>query len=211
MNLPRLDRRWAISLFIATLMFSAQRDYAQSGGFAVITGRVLDPEGASVPSATTTAKNLETGLRRTIKTTTEGLYRFEDLRPGVYDVSVESAGFSKEDIPEVKLLVGAQLDVNFDLEVAGQKQSVAVTSQVPLIETMETDISMVIDDKAVSVLPTTTSFNALGGVANDYQGLAVSAPGVKFDYSGDSSDIIGPGAVNGNIARDLSSSSTPPL
>jgi hypothetical protein len=197
-NLPRLDRHRAVSLFIAVLliMFSTQSGYAQSGAFAAITGRVLDPMGASVPNATVTAKNVETGLTRTIKTTTDGLYRFEDLRPGVYEVSVESASFSKKEVSNVKLLVGDQLDVNFGLEVSGPTQSVVVTSEVPLIETTKTDISMVIDDKAVSVLPTTTSFNALGGIANDYQGLAASAPGVKFDYSGDSNDIVGPGAVN---------------
>src|SRR6201984_260211 len=60
---------------------------------------------------------------------------------------------------------------------------------------------MVIDDKTVSVLPPTTSFNALGGIANDYQGLAASAPGVKFDYSGDSNDIVGPGSVNARGVR----------
>src|SRR5262249_60280513 len=48
----------------------------------------------------------------------------------------------------------------------------------------------------VANLPTTNSFNGIGGVSNDYAGLAALAPGVKFDFTSVSSDLIGPGAVN---------------
>ena len=54
----------------------------------------------------------------------------------------------------------------------------------------------VIDDKAVANLPTTTSFEGVGGVSNDFEGLAVSAPGVRYDYTNDSADLVGPGNVN---------------
>src|SRR5262249_57519236 len=59
-----------------------------------------------------------------------------------------------------------------------------------------TAASRVIDYKQVANLPTTTSFNGIGGVANDYAGLAATAPGVKYDFTSVSSDLIGPGAVN---------------
>jgi hypothetical protein len=144
------------------------------------------------------------------------LYRFDNLPPGIYNVAVEGSGFTKAEAKAVKLQVGEFRDINFNLELAGQKQSVVVTSELPLIETTKTDASTVIDDKSVANLPTTTSFNAIGGVANDYQGLATSAPGVRYDYSGDSSDLVGPGAVSdrgivvnvdgGNISDQLVSS-----
>ena len=62
----------------------------------------------------------------------------------------------------VKLQVGEQRDVNFNLELEGQKQSVMVTSELPLIEQTKTDTSTVIDEKDVADLPTTTSFAATG-------------------------------------------------
>lgn len=183
-------------LIVALLLCTASGALAQSAGFATMTGRVLDPKGASVPNATVTATNTETGIARTTQTTNEGLYRMENLPPGIYDVSLDAAGFSKAEAKGVKLQVGEQRDVIFTLEMAGQKMSVMVTSEMPLIEQSKTDTSTVIDDKAVADLPTTTSFLGIGGVANDYQGLAASAPGVRYDFSGNSADLVGPGNVN---------------
>jgi hypothetical protein len=181
--------------FMLTLSL-ASVSYGQSSAFATITGRALDPKGASVPNVDVTATNTETGIVHTTKTTSDGLYRFDNLTPGIYDVAIEAPGFSKAEAKSVKLQVGEQRDVNFNLELAGQRQSVVVTSEVPLIEATKTDVSTVIDDKAVADLPTTTSYQGIGGVANDYEGLAVGAPGVRYDYTGNSSDIVGPGATN---------------
>jgi len=179
---------------LVSMLCCASGSYGQS--FATITGRVLDPRGSSVPNATITATNTETGLVRATTTTSDGLYRFDNLAPGIWDVTVDISSFTKAEAKGVKLLVGEERDVNFNLELSGQKQSVVVTSEIPLIETTKTDVSTVIDDKAVADLPTTTSYQAIGGVANDYEGLAASAPGVKYDYTGNSFDIEGPGNVN---------------
>src|ERR1700676_3780951 len=173
----------------------ATAPYGQGGTSATITGRVLDPKGSSVPDATVTATNTETGITRTTTTTSDGLYRFENLSPGIYDVVMNVSGFSKTEAKNVKLQVGEARDINFNLTLAGQSQTVEVTSDLPLIESTKTDVSTVITDKEVAVLPTTTAFSA-GGVANDYEGLALTAPGVRYDLKTDSSDLVGPGAVN---------------
>lgn len=191
-------KNWQSCLLVLAVVLSMLLGTSGARGqsFATITGRVLDPKGASVPNATVTTTNTETGLVRTTTTTSDGLYRFENLAPGTYDVAIETASFTKVEAKKVKLQVGEQRDINFNLELAGQRQSVVVTSEIPLVETTKTDVSTIIDDKSVADLPTTTSYQAIGGVANDYQGLAASAPGVRFDYSGDSADIVGPGAVS---------------
>jgi len=184
-----------IAFAILLLLWSAQATYGQGGGSATVTGRAIDPKGASVPNATVTATNTETGIGRTTTTTSDGLFRFDNLAPGIYDVVIDAGGFTKAEARSVKLQVGEVRDVNFNLELAGQKQSVVVTSELPLVETAKTDVSTVITDKEVAALPTTTPFSA-GGVANDYEGLALAAPGVRYDLTNNSSDLIGPGAVN---------------
>src|SRR5215469_10705199 len=198
MNLARWG--WSGCVFAVAiavvLLISAGVSYSQSAAYATITGRVLDPAGASVPQATVTVRNVDTGLARTSTTTSDGIYRFDNLPPGTYKVTVEASGFTKPEVKGVKLQVGESRDVNFGLALQGQKQQVVVSSELPLIEATKTDTSTVIDDKSVADLPTTTSYLGVGGVANDYQGLAASAPGVKYDYSGNSGDITGPGNVN---------------
>lgn len=190
---------WAVCVcFCFVLMLNLANVAYGQGAFATITGRALDPKGASVPNVDVTATNTETGIVRVAGTTADGLFRFDNLPPGIYNVAIEVPGFARAEARSVKLQVGEQRDVNFNLELAGQKQSVVVTSELPLVEATKTDVSTVIDDKAVASLPTTTGFGGLatGGVANDYEGLAATAPGVKYDYTANSSDLVGPGATN---------------
>src|ERR1700721_4802073 len=79
-------------IFAVFLLCTVSAAYAQSSAFATITGRALDPKGASVPNATVTPKNPETGITRTTETTNDGLFRFENLTPGLYDISLKAAG-----------------------------------------------------------------------------------------------------------------------
>jgi Carboxypeptidase regulatory-like domain/TonB dependent receptor len=193
-------RNWqrAASMVATALLvlLTAHGVFGQSAAFATFTGRALDPQGASIPGATLTATNVETGIVRTTQTTSDGLYRFDNLPPGVYDVVIEARSFTKVETKNVKLQVGEQRDINFNLEPAGEKQFLIVTSELPLIETTKTDVSTMINDRDVANLPTTTSFEGVGGVSNDFEGLAVSAPGVRYDYTNDSADLVGPGSVN---------------
>ncbi len=197
MNFVNRGRSWGLFVFAVAvvLLLSANVVYGQ-GRFATITGRALDPKGASVPDAKVTAMNVETGIARTTTTTSDGLYRFEELVPGIYDVTIEASAFTKAVAKGVRILVGESRDVNFNLELAGQKESVVVTSEIPLVETTKTDVSINLDDRDVANLPTTTSFAGGAGVSNDWQGLAYAAPGMRTDYTGLSNEIIGPGSVN---------------
>jgi len=191
-----MAKRTMSVLMVAALCASTIAvSYAQTAT-ATIVGSVLDPQGAVVSNATVTARNVETGIERTTKSTSEGLYRFGNMQPGVYDVFVEAQGFAKAEAKAVRLQVGEQRDVNFGLVVTGTTATVDVTAAEALVETSKTEVSSVVDSKQVATLPTTTSFNAIGGVANDYASLAGIAPGVKYDFTTVSSDLIGPGAVN---------------
>jgi hypothetical protein len=198
MNGSPNKRQWCISILavVVLLLLSTSGAYGQSAGFATITGRALDPKGASVPDATVTAVNVDTGISRTTNTTSDGLYRFENLAAGVYDVTIEASSFTKTIVKNVKLQVGEARNVNFTLELSAQKQSILVTSEIPLVETTKTDVSINIDDRDVANLPTTTAYGGAQGASNDWQGLAYAAPGMRTDYTGLSSEIIGPGMVN---------------
>ena len=58
----------------------------------VITGRVVDEQGAAIPGATVTAKNAATGLVRSEVSDAEGLYRLQALPIGIYEVTAELQG-----------------------------------------------------------------------------------------------------------------------
>ncbi len=78
-----------ICLFLITGAASAQTDRG------TITGTVLDEAKAVVPGAAVTAKHTETGTISKTVTTPTGNYSLPSLPVGVYEVTVELAGFSK--------------------------------------------------------------------------------------------------------------------
>ena len=71
-------------LFALILLASAA--WAQSTD-AVVSGNVLDPSGASVPTAIITALNLNTGVKTVVTSNASGVYLFAALPPGQYRFS----------------------------------------------------------------------------------------------------------------------------
>src|SRR6476469_8785772 len=58
-----------------------------------VTGTVSDPNGAVIPDAVVTVKNIETGVTVTLKTNSEGAYSLPTLSPGRYNVAASLSGF----------------------------------------------------------------------------------------------------------------------
>src|SRR5215470_2695928 len=171
----------------------ASLGYAQSAASATIVGQVTDSQGLVVPNATVTATNTATGIVHTAKTTSSGNYTIPNLSPGTYDVKVQAPSFAASEAKGIRLNVGDQRDVNVSLSAAGKAEVLEVTAEAPLIETTKTEVSTNVDSLSMERLPT---FAGAGGVANDYAQLALTAPGVKMDTSGLTTDLIGPGSIN---------------
>ncbi len=68
-------------LFVAA---SALTTFAQSTVTGGIGGAVIDPNGAVVPNASVTSRNIETNKEDTATTDHEGRYRIVNLQPGTY-------------------------------------------------------------------------------------------------------------------------------
>jgi hypothetical protein len=192
------------SLILLTVLSISSAVQAQSAASGTITGRVTDPQGAVVANATVTARNVSTGMERSATTTGTGSYTIPNAPPGTYDVSVAASGFAKG-VSHVELQVGDQRDVNFQLTVGGTSTTVEVSGEAPLIETTKTEVSTSITAMDMSRLPVLSGGT---GVSNDYAQLALSAPGVHSDTSGNTGngvgangDLVAPGAFNyrGNL------------
>lgn len=171
---------------------------AQSASSATIVGTVVDPQGAVVPDAKVTATNTGTGISRSAKTTSSGNYTIPNLPPGNYNVKVEAKSFKAGEVKDITLNLGDQRDLGFKLNIAGSAESVEVTTTAPLIETTRTDVSSSVTSMDIERLPTIAG---AGGTVNDYAQLALTAPGVKSDTSGLTTDLIAPGSMNnrGNL------------
>src|SRR5829696_1943520 len=120
---------------------------------ATIKGTVADTSQAALPGATVTVQNQETNEVATATTNNEGAYTIPFLRPGVYTLTVEMAGFQKYTRKDMRLEVGQTADVNVTLAVGGLTEEVNVVSESPLLETSRADRGTVIDSARIAELP----------------------------------------------------------
>src|SRR5262245_9901067 len=79
-------------------------------------GRVLDQQGAVLPGATVTAREVETNVTRETETTSDGRFRFAYLKVGRYEITVHLEGFA-DARRELTLTLGSAFDVPIMLEL----------------------------------------------------------------------------------------------
>src|ERR1044071_605467 len=61
-----------------------------------INGMVKDQNSAVIANAVITAKNKATGASRNVNAGNDGLFAFENLPPGEYEVEVKAQGFATQ-------------------------------------------------------------------------------------------------------------------
>jgi hypothetical protein len=102
---------------------------------ATVSGTVKDSTGASVPQAKVDLFNAATRQVRTVQTNDAGLFVAPDVEQGVYDVSVEKAGFKKLTRagvpvdPQERLSLGEMV-----LEVGSPSETVTVTADAGALQ-----------------------------------------------------------------------------
>lgn len=183
--------RVAASL-LAALILSASVVAAQTNEGAIV-GDINDDSGAVVVGATITARNRETGARQeTIST--EGGYRLPSLPVGVYDLTVQRAGFSTITQTGIIVQIGSTSSVNVTLHVGATSQNIMVEAQAETIKQDTSDIGTVVNTKQVLELPL-----ALGGVGalRSPEAFTFLAPGTTGPGTANSSNGVFISKING--------------
>jgi hypothetical protein len=132
-----------------TLSVLAQADVST----ATVRGSVTDPQGAAVPNANVTVKDLGQGTTRTAQTNSSGEFRVPLLRPGLYEITVEAKGFAQYLIKDAELTVGQTASYEIKLQIAGVQTEIVVTSSAPLIEVERTQQANTIESRQIENLP----------------------------------------------------------
>src|SRR5260370_33526914 len=113
----------------------------------------MDPSGAPVPSASVTARNLDTGAVRRSLTDDAGRYLALSLTVGQYEVRVTKIGFRDAVRSGIQLAVGQEASVNFKLQVSTLQVHVTVTVDAPIVSTTTRDISGLVGEQQLHELP----------------------------------------------------------
>ncbi len=189
-----------LTLLIAVASVIGQTETGQ------IVGKVIDPNNALVPGASVSVKSVETGREVKATSNDQGTYTVTALRPGLYDVTVQSGSF-KPSTQRVQLTIGAQVSLETQLtltDVAGGTVSV-VASEGLAVNTQTHEISNLVTGNQIRELPTLTRnpYDLIGlsnNVASDDPGRPV--PGVGVASRGAGFNINGQRAASTNVLLD---------
>ncbi len=117
-----------------------------------LEGYVKDPSGASVPGASITVKNVDTGLTRKTVTNEQGYYQHTFLPLGEYEVLTEAAGFGAVQRKQTVELNAARA-VDFELKPSNVSTEVTVVADTTLIETTRGEIRASLDERQIEDRP----------------------------------------------------------
>jgi outer membrane receptor protein involved in Fe transport len=123
-------------------------------GTGAMSGVVRDASGATVPGAQVIVENADKGIKRTLETNTAGVFTAPALIPAAgYSVHVTKEGFAPYEAKDIEILVGQNVSLNVTLAVGVTQQQVEVIASAPLVEQTKTDVSGVVNNRAIQDLP----------------------------------------------------------
>ena len=151
---------------------------AQAGGTSgSLTGTVLDPTGAVVPSATVEIHNPVSHFDRTTTTDASGNFGFSNIPFNPYHMTVKAEGFAST-AQDVELRSAVAVSVKVTLQVLSTTTSVTVESTggdlVETDSTAHTDVDRGLFDK----LPLESGSSSVSSVITE------ATPGVSADSNG---------------------------
>ncbi|HEU0176062.1 MAG TPA: carboxypeptidase regulatory-like domain-containing protein [Blastocatellia bacterium] len=184
-----------VVLLLSIWSIGKQTSFAQATASATLEGTVTDKAQAVIKGATVTVSNKATGVTRTTSTNDAGVYRFELLAAGKYDIRVSASGFASAVTESAELLVGRATTLDYNLNPGAAAETVTVTAETPIVDTQKTDVGLNITPQQLNDLP-------LNG--RDFANLAILAPGAKpVDSYDPTKNRIAVFGINGSSGRNV--------
>ena len=159
---------WGIALVMVVGSFSVCKTVWGQQTTAAVTGTVEDSAGAVLNDATVTARDTERGTSQTTKTGSGGVFNFNNLPIGTYELKAEAAGFEGEVLPPITLVLNERARVDFKMKVGAVTNTVQVSSEAPQLQADTTQVSTLIDSNTIVGIPLAT---------RNYVELTLLAPG----------------------------------
>ena len=164
---------------LAFLLFATGLFAQTSRG--TVTGMVTDASAAVVTTATVELKNVTTGVSRSATTNEAGIYRFDAVDPGSYELSIAKTGFRSAKTSPFDVSGAQVASIDVKLEVGTQSATVDVVAEAVALQIDSPVRSSTVNSKQINELP----FQSRNPVS-----LALSVPGVstsRFGVGGQSS------------------------
>ena len=158
-------------LIAACFLSCSTAAWAQAVATAQIFGSITDPSGSPIPGAKVSVTQTETGLNRSVQSSSSGDYLLPELPIGPYRLEVSAKGFGSYIQTGITLQVSDSPKVNITLRLGQITQQVEVSADASMVKTDTTAVSQVIDKARIVDLPLNgrqpTQLIMLSGAANN--------------------------------------------
>jgi hypothetical protein len=172
------------ALLLSALFLNLQ---GQTTTVSQISGVVQDASGAAVAGAQVTVTNADTAAARSVVTGTDGGYAITNLVVGPYRLQVTKEGFATYSQSGIVLQVNSNPQINIALKIGAVSEQVEVQANAGMVETQNTSVGQVIDERRVVDLPLngrnatqliTLSGGAVSAVNPNASGTTASTGGI---------------------------------
>jgi len=160
----------SIALAVVALLFLSALAFAQETT-AGLQGTIKDPSGAVIPKAgVEVASSALIGVKKT-ETDQVGYYRFANLPPGQYVITVTAAGFRNQR-QVIELLVGHLPNVDITMQLGSATETVEISAQAANIDVTQSKVATNISERNLMNLPTQSL---------SFQSVIQFAPGARSE------------------------------
>ena len=140
-------------LAAASLFLFPSAASAQGTALAQVSGNVVDPSGAGIANAEVTMTQTDTNLVRATRSSATGSYTLPNLPIGPYKLEVKAQGFKTFLQEGIVLVVNNNIQVDANMQIGQTSESVEVSAQASMVETKESSVSTLVDQKRIAELP----------------------------------------------------------
>src|SRR6266511_803427 len=157
-----------IALAVLALVVTSVVASAQIVGGS-LTGTIKDDQGGVLPGVLVTVQGAD--ATQTYTTETKGEFRFLNLAPGIYKVTVALPGFATIIREDIVMAVGKNVELPLTMKVASVAETITVSGVSPIIDTKATGTATNFTMDELTKIPT----------SRDPFALMRGVPGVLVD------------------------------
>ena len=171
-----LTKRYATALLgcvLALLMVSSAFAQETTAG---LEGTVKDPSSAVVNTATVQVTSPALIGTKEAKTNQGGYYRFANLPPGTYTITVTAPGFSTSKLEGIALATGKLPTIDITLKVGTTSETVEVTGAAPLVDATQSKVQTNITEDVLREVPKGESYQSVIQFAPGSRNEPLQAP-----------------------------------
>ena len=159
-------------LFLLVLLLTGAFAFAQTGQTGTIVGKVVTPDGLTLPGVAVTLKSPAIVMSQLTAVTNEnGIFRFPNLAPGMYTVTLELDGFAVSTRTNLQLFANQVMSLDFSMQMKAMEESIIVSGKAPTVDKQSTAKATNMDKEYLKSLPSTrtlaTYFNMVPGSTGD--------------------------------------------